>query len=56
MASSGKNENLGWQSDLNVCQRNLHMLENELETDVVFQVSSPQDGKFFIVRNVYMYR
>ena len=35
-----------WQSELNVCERNRHMLENELETDVTFQVSSPQDGKF----------
>ena len=34
-----------WQSDLSVSERNWYMLQNELETDVTFQVSSPQNGR-----------
>ena len=48
MASNAKNGSDGWQSEMNVCERNWHMLENELETDVTFQVSSPQDGELLI--------
>ena len=47
MASNARNVSGGWQSEMNVCERNRHMFENELETDVTFQVSSPQDGKLF---------
>ena len=44
MATGGKTST-GWQGDLNVCERNWYMFENELETNVTFQVSSPLDGK-----------
>ena len=44
MASNVKNEIKGWQSEMDVCERNMHMLENELEADVTFKVSSPQEG------------
>ena len=48
MASNAINVSYDWQSEMNVCERNMHMLENELETDVTFEVSSPQDGKFLL--------
>ena len=49
MATKGEN---AWQSDLNVCERNWYMFEKELETNVTFQVSSPQDGKILFLNNI----
>ena len=49
MATKGEN---GWQSDLDVCERNRYMFEKELETNVTFQVSSAQDGKILFSDNV----
>ena len=48
---NANNENNSWQSEMNLCERNLHMLEHELETDITFKASSPQDGKYW-----YQYR
>ena len=47
MATGGQQRNTRWQGELNVCERNWYMLENELETDVTFQVSSTctEEGK-----------
>ena len=53
MASSARNDIKDWQSEMNVCERNRHMLENELETDVTFKVSSSQSGKVFILLYKY---
>ena len=38
-----------WQFNKGVCERNAHMFENELATDVVFRVSSSLQGKFLLI-------
>ena len=37
-----------WQFNKNVCQRNEHMLDKELATDVAFIVSASVEGKIYI--------